>query len=385
MECCSNPEIALDEDDFSVNPDRESSDVSDPSGSGNESQSRSIVPYARCTPLFRAIEVQDWEGVLLFLNTAKWSNSMWNSSVDHLKSPAPHIQCKTWVASYKKGKEEWCQLPIHAAISYGAPSVVIQKLVEMYPASIQARDGEGMLPIHLAFGFGSSDTILGFLLRSWPASVNETGPNGRLPHECCDLGPNKQRGEVFRIVANQTGVAVQQSHDELWMRCVMSNSDRLGMKDQNLHKRHLTDLLTELLEDRAQLQDLKDKLKLKYGAQSGSAALKTAGSSHKTQAVHGTAVILPETTSSPTSPRNTGNDNLQIISPPRGKGSNPPWMIQGSSNGRPTSSNTRTYGDQEVGLTAHSPMSATTQGTPKFSNRTKMGWKRGGKKKVSAQ
>ena len=383
MECCNNHEVAIEEDDFSVNPDRDSSDVSDPSGSGNDSQTRNSVPYSRCTPLFRAIEVQDWEGVLLFLNTGKWSNSMWNSSIDHLKSPTAHIQCKTWVVSYKKGKEEWCQLPIHAAISYGAPSVVIQKLVEMYPESIKARDGEGMLPVHLAFGFGSNDTILGFLLRSWPASVNEVGPHGRLPHECCDLGPNKQRGEVYRIVADQTGMAVQQSHDELWTRCVMNNSKRLGLKDQNLQKRHLTDLLTELLEDRAQLQDLKDKLKMKYGAQSGSTTLKSVGSAPK-MGGSGAAATSLKATSPPTSPRNGENDALKIISPPSGKGSNPPWMLEGSSHSRRAVS-TRTVRHQEVDPTVNASMAPTKQGMSKFTTKSKIGWKRGGKKSTSAQ
>jgi len=352
MDCCgSHPEIALDDDDFSAGaPDHVSSDVSSHERSGGTNSGTDVsaqltTPYTRCTPLFRAIEHQDWEGVLLFLNTAKWSNSMWNSTVEHLKSPAPHIQCKTWVVSYKNGgkQEEWSQLPIHAAISYGAPAVVIQKLVETYPASVQQRDGEGMLPVHLAFGFGSNDAVLGFLLRSWPASVTEPGPGGRLPHECCDLGPNKPRGEVFRIVAEQTGLSVQQAHDDLWLRCVVANSERLGLQEQKLHKRHLTDLLTELLEDRAQLQELKEKLKMKYGAASGSASKLLAstpsrggGLSVKTSPKH-SVVASPMS-----SPRTVSSDKQQLIPSPKGKGSNPPWIAptSGTSASRATSSPT---------------------------------------------
>jgi len=319
MACCTNPEIPPDYDDFSVGgAGTASTDVSEESP-----EPQLTVPHDRCTPLFRAIEQENWQGVVLFLNTGKWSDSMWKSSVDHLKSPAAPIQAKTWVISYKNGKEDWSQLPIHAAISYSAPAVVIQKLVEMYPQSVKERDGEGMLPIHLAFGFGSNDTILSFLLRSWPASVNEAGPRGRLPHECCDLGPYKAKGEVLRIIAEQTGLAVQQSHDSLWTRCVVSNAERLNLQDQNLQKRHLTDLLTELLEDRAQLQELKEKLKTKFGNTTGSSkSIRSATKASKSSAKQEV-----------TSPKSTVSNEL--IPSPRGHGTNPPWV---TSNNNPNSS-----------------------------------------------
>lgn len=393
--CCTNPELPLEDEDFSIGPpDQESTDVSSQERSGGsgtdlDRSEQLTTPYTRCTPLFRAIEHQDWEGVLLFLNMAKWSNSMWNSSVDHLKSPAPHIQCKTWVISYKLSKEEWCQLPIHAAISYGAPAVVIQKLVELYPASVQHRDGEGMLPIHLAFGFGSNDAILGFLLRSWPASVNEPGPGGRLPHECCDLGPNKARGEVFRIVAEQTGLSVQQAHDDLWMRCVVSQSERLGLKEQKLHKRHLTDLLTELIEDRAQLQELKEKLKMKYGASSSSAAKLLASSSK--------SVAPPNN-----SPKTEGGSGSKLIPSPQGHGSNPPWSTPANTRSPSSAaaahrslfvnSNQATHVKSPAsaaGLSVHSPMTTSDHPqlqlttTPKSPKSKKSLWKRGGGKKMA--
>ena len=326
MACCTNPEIPPDYDDFSAGgAGTASTDVSEESP-----EPQLTVPHDRCTPLFRAIEQENWQGVVLFLNTGKWSDSMWKSSVDHLKSPAAPIQCKTWVISYKYGKEDWSQLPIHAAISYSAPAVVIQKLVEMYPQSVKERDGEGMLPIHLAFGFGSNDNILGFLLRSWPASVNEVGPRGRLPHECCDLGPYKTKGEVLRIIAEQTGLAVQQSFDNLWTRTVVSNAERLNLQEQNLQKRHLTDLLTELLEDRAQLQELKEKLKTKFGHTSGSSQKSNPKSARSaTKASKSAAKPKQEVTS----PKSTASKEL--IRPPLGHGTNPPWV---TSNNNPNSS-----------------------------------------------
>lgn len=263
MECCSNPELPPDYDDFSVaNDEAISTDVSEES-----TEPRLTVSYSRATPLFRAIEKEDWESIIMFMNTSKWSNSMWNSSTDHFKYPAPSIQCKTWVINYNCDKQEdWSQLPIHAAISYNAPTVVLQKLIEAYPQGLRERDGEDMLPIHLAFGFGSSDAVIGLLLRTWPASAIEPGPGGRLPHECCELGPSKHRGEVYHIVAEQVSQQVERTQEELWKRCVATTSERLNIhQGEQLTKRHLSDVLIELLEDRAQLQELKEKLKMKYG------------------------------------------------------------------------------------------------------------------------
>src|SRR5689334_13789555 len=68
------------------------------------------VEYRKVTPLFRNIEKENWEGVLMFLTTGKWSTSMLSSSNDHLKSPSAEIQAKTWVTSYdREGVAEWSQ------------------------------------------------------------------------------------------------------------------------------------------------------------------------------------------------------------------------------------------------------------------------------------
>jgi hypothetical protein len=262
MACCADPEIPL-EDDYSAAGTQVSTDLSDESG---ESQLR--TPYQKATPLFRGIENEDWEGVHRFLNTSKWSNSFFVSSANHMANPTPQIQCKTWVTAYDDhGREEWSQLPLHAAISYGAPAVVIQKLIDLYPDALKKRDKEGMLPIHLAFGFSAPDPVLSLLLKAYPESVQQKGPGGRLPHECCELGPNKMRGEVYCFLTEQTAVAVEQEFEATWKKCVQVNTARLQLgKDDKLEEKQLTELLTELLEDRKQLRDLKQKLKGKFGS-----------------------------------------------------------------------------------------------------------------------
>lgn len=218
--------------------------------------------YRKATPLFRHIEKENWEGVLMFLTSGKWSDSMLVSSNEHLRSPAPHIQVKTWVTSYdRRGEAEWSQLPLHAAISYLAPFVVIQKLVEMYPKAVQCTDNEGMLPIHLAFGFGAPDSVLALLLEPFPASVNEKGLGDRRPHECCELGPNKVRGRVFKIVTDETKKRILTEIDHEWRDFVDSAKKGLGLADAdvNTSEKKLTEFLLELLRDRKELNDLKGR------------------------------------------------------------------------------------------------------------------------------
>lgn len=215
--------------------------------------------YRKVTPLFRNIERENWEGVLTFLATGKWSTSMLSSSSAHLRCPAPAIQVKTWVTSYdRSGNAEWSQLPLHAAISYLAPYVVVQKLVQIYPKAIHCTDNEGMLPIHLAFGFGAPDNVLALLLDPFPASVNEKGLGGRFPYECCELGPNKVRGRVYKAVTDQVIVRTRQEIDLEWREFALQSKKSIGL-DENLDvsSKQLTEFILELLKDKKELQDLK--------------------------------------------------------------------------------------------------------------------------------
>jgi hypothetical protein len=215
--------------------------------------------YQRATPLFKAIEKENWEGILHFLTNGRWNNSLFFSTNDHLKSPSPEIQTKTWVTSYdSSGIPEWSQLPLHAAISYSAPFVIIRKLVEIYPKSIQCTDNEGMLPIHLAFGFGASEPVLGLLLEPFPMAVNERGLGGRFPYECCELGPNKVRGKVYRIVSEQITTRVRADNDKDWRDFCNAAKQTVGLEQPfDVSNKKLTEVLLELLHDRKELNDIK--------------------------------------------------------------------------------------------------------------------------------
>jgi hypothetical protein len=220
--------------------------------------------YRKATPLFREIERENWQGVLLFLTTGKWSNSIFANTTAHMKSPSAALQAKTWVTSYDEYHvPEWSQLPLHAAISYSAPFVVIKKLVELYPKSLQCTDNEGMLPIHLAFGFGASEVVLAFLLAPFPTSMNEPGLGGRYPYQCCELGPNKARAQVYKIVADQITTRVKREQEKELREFCNTAQKKLGL-DLNVQG-GTTALIYELLKSRKELEELKMANKKKRG------------------------------------------------------------------------------------------------------------------------
>lgn len=219
------------------------------------------APYRNATPLFRAIEKENWEGVHLFLTTGRWATSFLQSSNEHLKSPSAALQVKTWVTAYDRHNvPEWSQLPLHAAISYNAPFVIIQKLIEHYPKSVQCTDNEGMLPIHLAYGFGAPDTVLELLIEPFPASVNEKGLGGRYPYECCELGPNKSRGEVYRIVTDQVTQRARKEFDNEWREVAASTAQNLGLEEIDISIIQLQDLLHDLMKENKMLREYKKKV-----------------------------------------------------------------------------------------------------------------------------
>lgn len=211
------------------------------------------------TPLFRAIEKENWEGIILFLTQGKWSSSLFTSSQSHMDSPSADIQAKTWVTCYdRKGNAEWSQLPLHAAISYLAPLAVVQNLVKLYPQAIQCTDNEGMLPIHLAFGFGATDALLAFLTEPFPSSMSVRGIGDRLPYECCELGPNKARGSIYKMATNQAKQHGRDQVEKEWRESIANSARCVGHTDPlDIEDKTLSEVLTMLLKDRKELGDLK--------------------------------------------------------------------------------------------------------------------------------
>lgn len=216
--------------------------TSSSSSSEDSEEQRLQTTYARKTPLFRAIEHQHWENVLLFLQTGKWNRNLFQHSLEHMKASSPEVQCRTWVKNKTLN-----QLPLHLAIVHGAPSVVVQHMVDTYPDAVKSFDSDDRLPIHLAFSSAATDAVLLCLLRAWPESIL-VNPK---PYECGD----GLRSEIIRISIQEIEAAVRKNHEGGWRRLVAeADVDLNDMSD-------LKTVLEQLIADRRQLQDMKIKLK----------------------------------------------------------------------------------------------------------------------------
>jgi hypothetical protein len=337
MSCCVELQLPTDDDYSVVESDDGKVDRAETRSVAREKKKKRLnVSYTHATPLFKAIEKQQWESVLMFLTTSKWSNGFFVSSTDHLKNPTPSIQCQTWVTSYNRAKEiEWSQLPIHAAISYTAPAVVIQKLVDIYPDSLKEFDHEGMLPVHLAFGFALPDAVLSLLLKRYPESAQARGPGGRLPHQCCELGQNKIRGEVFGLIAEQTSDLARNDQEAYFRGYIRETHKKLAVDDEALsEEKDLKGLINDLIEDRKQLHELKKRIK----KATETAQNKVSSENTKLKRIKSPKGITPKNIEPLTVDTNAANDDLHnmVIS-----GTTPLSPIQSMKNYTKTPSNNK--------------------------------------------
>ena len=162
------------------------------------------------TPLFKAIENKRWPVVKHFLLGGCWPGE---SEPDH---KTPSTQVCTWVTKYETsfdGIEErgqWTQLPIHAALVYGAPDDVIKLLLKICPGTVQCGNDQRMVPLHLAFRHGASDAIVGYILDLFPEAIGAKDFRGRTPVECALEGPFSQRGQIIQKIF--------QRHKDSWKK-----------------------------------------------------------------------------------------------------------------------------------------------------------------------
>eukprot|EP00957_Ditylum_brightwellii_P037739 2854184-Ditylum_brightwellii.AAC.1 len=101
----------------------------------------------------------------------------------------------TWV--YRKsenGDIKWRILPIHAAIVFKAPKIVIETLLVEFPQGARLRDDRGNLPLHLVFKHGLSEEIIATLVDAYPQAVSQLNSRKKTPLECA---PNRRGMTVF--------------------------------------------------------------------------------------------------------------------------------------------------------------------------------------------
>ncbi|CAB9505853.1 expressed unknown protein [Seminavis robusta] len=260
--CCSAAQDRVVEDDSGDLPNSMIS-YSDSLGSFDCQANTLSVDYRNVTPLFRALEQEDWKAVLVFLATGRWSSSPLSSAYDYLHDPSPERQARTWVhCTGSKGETQWKQLPLHAAISYLAPLPVVQKLVEFYGDALRSADDTGNLPLHLAFGFGSSDSIVAYLIKEYPQALSIKGLQNRRPVDCCDLGPNKLRGEIIRACQEHTRSSMMKDWDQHWKKSLHDAKQRAGLLDQfSANSQTLEEVFNELVQVKIELKKTQELAK----------------------------------------------------------------------------------------------------------------------------
>lgn len=152
------------------------------------------------TNLYDAIEKRNWNSVMTFLDTKRWS--VLSLATDIL---TPDSQTRTWVTRFDHtGKIRWSQLPIHAAIIFKAPLKVVKGLIDSYPLSVRCTDDQGMLPLHLAFRVGAKDEIVNILIRCFPDGLLAKNQYGRLPYTIDGREVRKDFSQTIQQVVKHT-------------------------------------------------------------------------------------------------------------------------------------------------------------------------------------
>jgi hypothetical protein len=214
----SGDEESISEDDADGQEDDDTDDDDDDDDDEDENGSRmertldqspseqsevTKIVINETTPLFKAIEGEEWDSVVAFLQTGSWGWK-WSSLCAQLyqveEKPAAK-QVRTWVVSAKEGKGEIRRLPLHAAIAHGAPIAVVDLLVKSYDKAVKNPDSEGNYPLHLAFQTGASMDTLVMLMKGFPEAVHMKNGEEKLPTES---GAAKNLCELLQLSIGAT-------------------------------------------------------------------------------------------------------------------------------------------------------------------------------------
>jgi hypothetical protein len=210
------------------------------------------------TSLYEAIEDRAWVAGLHFFKTGAWERGIFFASVTDPIPPSR--QARTWVTRFEtettasssnknsgncndidnsipqnnitnNGKVRWSQLPIHAAIIFGAPLQFIQELLKLFPQAVKCTDDQHMLPLHLAFKFGSADSIVACLLQDFPEAIFTKDIRGRLPTEV-EAGPRKERSLMVEHVMTVMIKTLAKRHGDTIDKTMAEVEDDLALQGQ---------------------------------------------------------------------------------------------------------------------------------------------------------
>lgn len=216
---------------------------------------------ATCTKLYKMIENKKWEEIAHFLETGKWYyDTSFITSVIFGAGPDPRfIESRTWVTALDEmGNVRWCQLPLHAAITFQAPFDLITKLIEIYPESIRCADDQDMLPLHYAFRFGSEDNVLAHLLEEFPHAIKKEALRGRLPLDMAHYSSRPERGIIIDAYVDSAidearGDWDDENRHALSKMKLSTKGDEASTKSEKLRN--------EIYEARKKIKELEEKLR----------------------------------------------------------------------------------------------------------------------------
>lgn len=176
------------------------------------------------TNLYQAIEGEAWVPVLQYLETGKWEHM-------YGKDPqSPERQSRTWVTRFEPdGTVRWSQLPLHAAIIFGAPKKIITSLINLYPAGVRCTDDQQMLPLHLAFRFGAEDSVIALVLERFPEAFFTKNVRGRIPTDV--EGPRMELISMMnQVIRLTTEHATSKHHSKLYKQKIADLNDDLNLQ-----------------------------------------------------------------------------------------------------------------------------------------------------------
>jgi hypothetical protein len=218
----------------------------------------------QCTKLYKWIEDKKWEEVLYYLETGSWYDTTIFTSLMGAEPEAPSVSARTWVTALNgAGIVRWCQLPLHAAVTFRAPFPVVASLVETYPKSVRCADDQDMLPLHYAFRFGCGDDVLAYLMQKFPQAMGKKAVKGRLPLDMAQYGPMPERGVVIECYVER---AVQEAKTE-WdgeyekiVSAMKTEADVSLVSELTGKRKKLREAQRELVKARKEIERLKEEM-----------------------------------------------------------------------------------------------------------------------------
>ena len=133
---------------------------------GNHSNGDLVCDYDKSvTPLYETLESSQWDKARLRCRT----------------NPE---EVQTWIVRRDASSNiRWKLLPLHAAVIFQAPKIVIECMLKEFPMAAGKRDDQGMLPLHLGFRHKQEEPLLKLLMEQYPSAVKVKDRRDRLPIE----------------------------------------------------------------------------------------------------------------------------------------------------------------------------------------------------------